>query len=326
MIEVGSDFYLNFLSEYKFKDFYYYDKSIFFPNIRCILRRLVNKNNNSKYLLPNYLCDSIMNNFLNTNYSFFKLDNNLNIDYAYLRELININKYDFIYIINYFGKHDKNIDEIIKLCNEKKITIIEDFTHNLFSKNLYGNICICSFRKILSVPFGAIMINNSNIKTDNNTSLSNYINYFWFYFIKTFAMTLKKSYYLKFIWRPLLIYTNKNTDLLDIHNDLLSNFFFKHTYNPNIVNIRKNNYRYLHENLTNYTYINNNDLYFFYILKFNDKKTRDFIKKKLINRNIYCCIHWQNQYSKIHETILSIPIDQRYNIDDMKRIVETIQN
>ena len=125
MIEIGSDFYLNFSSDYKFKDFYYYNKSIFFPSIRCILRRLVNKNKDSKYLLPNYLCDSIMNNFLNTDYSFFKLDNNLNIDYAYLIELINRNKYDFIYIINYFGKHDKNLNEIVKLCNEKKITIIE---------------------------------------------------------------------------------------------------------------------------------------------------------------------------------------------------------
>ena len=280
MIEIGSDFNLNFFSKYKFKEFYYYDKSCFFPNIRCILKRLINKNQKCKFLLPNYLCDSILKPFYDTDFNFYKLEYNLDIDYKYLFDLINKNKYDFIYIINYFGKYDKNINKIIKLCNNKKITIIEDFTHNLFTQKLYGDICICSFRKMLEVPYGAILINNSNITIDNNTSFLNYIHYFWFYFIKTLAMILKKNIYLKFVWRPLLIYTNKNTGLLDIYNDIISKFFFKHTYDSTIVNIRINNYKYLHEHLGDNKYVNkNHNLYFFYILKFNNKNNRDLIKK-----------------------------------------------
>jgi hypothetical protein len=64
-------------------------------------------------------------------------------------------------------------------------------------------------------------------------------------------------------------------------------------------------------------------------------KNRDEVKQKLIYANIYPPIHWKlpsevekNEYSTswdISNNILTIPIDQRYDIDDMKYITDKIK-
>ena len=60
------------------------------------------------------------------------------------------------------------------------------------------------------------------------------------------------------------------------------------------------------------------------------KKFKDF----LISKSIYCPIHWSiprqiniSNYllsKKIYNSILSIPCDQRYDVEDMRRIVDVI--
>ena len=153
-MEIGSDFNLNIKKE----------NNLFFVSGRIAINNILNsviKNKNSKCLIPNYLCDSIFYCF--DNYDLYKIDNNLNIDINYLKDKIQNNNYKLIFIINYFGNIDKNIDIIKNLCEEQNIIIIEDFTHNLYSSNLFGDISICSYRKTLSTPFGAIVIDKHNL-------------------------------------------------------------------------------------------------------------------------------------------------------------------
>ena len=51
----------------------------------------------------------------------------------------------------------------------------------------------------------------------------------------------------------------------------------------------------------------------------------------LINNKIYCPIYWEINFDKdklcnhfISDRIIAIPIDQRYNINDMKYIIKLI--
>ena len=65
------------------------------------------------------------------------------------------------------------------------------------------------------------------------------------------------------------------------------------------------------------------------------KGNRDRLRLDLINRKIYCPIHWSipeqvkgyldNKTEYIYNSILSIPCDQRYNGDDKWRIISTIE-
>jgi len=107
-----------------------------------------------------------------------------------------------------------------------------------------------------------------------------------------------------------------------------------------IINKRKKNYLYLlnhMENLENIEVIfkelkDEICPFFFPIYVKND---RDKLREKLIKENIYCPIHWEKplilnnkemQSNYIYDHILSIPCDQRYGIDEMKKIVEVISN
>ena len=57
---------------------------------------------------------------------------------------------------------------------------------------------------------------------------------------------------------------------------------------------------------------------------------RDVIRKKLIDNRIYCPVHWPHPsaecQSNLYELELSLICDQRYNEDNMRRIVEVLNN
>ena len=61
---------------------------------------------------------------------------------------------------------------------------------------------------------------------------------------------------------------------------------------------------------------------------------RDDLRKYLIENEIYCPIHWpiskyhsvNNAARQIYDNEISLVCDQRYNAEDMYRIVETVKN
>ena len=54
---------------------------------------------------------------------------------------------------------------------------------------------------------------------------------------------------------------------------------------------------------------------------------RDEIRKHLAQNGIFCPVHWLDSADKtLAKTLLSLPIDQRYNSDDMQRIVSALEN
>ncbi|VEE10099.1 Uncharacterised protein [Chryseobacterium gleum] len=61
-------------------------------------------------------------------------------------------------------------------------------------------------------------------------------------------------------------------------------------------------------------------------------KNKD-LKKQLINRKIYCATYWPNVFEWcseetnsyiLAEEIIALPIDQRYSINDMRKILENV--
>ena len=61
---------------------------------------------------------------------------------------------------------------------------------------------------------------------------------------------------------------------------------------------------------------------------FMETKERDGLRKHLIEMGIYCPVHWpkpEGCESNIYDLELSLICDQRYGIEDMKRIVSVIK-
>ena len=126
----------------------------------------------------------------------------------YLNSIIKNNNYKAIFIINYFGYVDKNIKFILTICKKNNIVVIEDFTHNIYAEKFYGDIALCSYRKSLSTPSGAIVIDNQSILNNNNKISINFI-YIFLTFLKLLGMFLKNYFCLKWIWRPILLFCEK---------------------------------------------------------------------------------------------------------------------
>ena len=282
-MEIGSDYNLNI----KFNK-----NKLFYFSGRIAIKEILNKikKQNEKCLIPNYLCNSIFNCF--SNYEYYKIDNDFDIDIDYLQNKIKNNKYKCIFIINYFGYIDKNIEYISKLCRKNNIIIIEDFTHNVYSENLYGDISICSYRKSLSTPYGAIVIDK---------------------------------------YKYLNIKQITSIDLIYSGFDYLNNFFYKYYYDSNNKYIRLRNIEFLSGKLNIKTLDKFKKTYFTYPILFKTKETRNKIRKILIKNAIFCPIYWPldfdennhcNQYISDH--ILCIPADQRYNIKNMEYIASII--
>ena len=98
-----------------------------------------------------------------------------------------------------------------------------------------------------------------------------------------------------------------------------------------IAEIRCNNYSFLSERLSDKEYRRvacngKNQVPLFFVVSV---KKRDVLRKYLIDSHIYCPIHWPlyDELKKFKGSIynndreLSIPIDQRYSIEDMLYIV-----
>ena len=339
--EIGSDFKINFYNNNSNNNIFY------FFNCRTGIKKILNnfKNNNIQVLLPNYLCESIYDCFKTVNHLiYYNIKNDFSIDLENLKKKINNELYkvpiSLIFIINYFGYIDDNIEIIIKICKSKNIILIEDFTHNLYSTSLYGDISICSYRKTISSPFGAILIDKNNI-LKLNQSISLNLKYILINIIKIFAMTLKNIYFLKFIWWNMLILCENYIDKINYDGyDYINHFFFKLYYNPQNIIYRKKNINYLNNKFNNLfkneLFIPNifkkfSNCYFTFPLLFNNKIERDTIRNILIKNKIYCPIYWPLSFDKnnkcnnyIAEHILCIPIDQRYNLNDMSNILKII--
>ena len=99
---------------------------------------------------------------------------------------------------------------------------------------------------------------------------------------------------------------------------------------------RRENAKYLHEHLKGVRFLGeltDNAVPLFVPVFFDTTEQRNAIRKKLIEAQIYCPIHWPKPaqipadftVNKIYDTELSLICDQRYDINDMKRIIETIQ-
>lgn len=327
MTEIGSDYNinLNFIKKcYKSGN---KNNKLYLFSGRNAIKLIKDKLQIKSIMLPNYLCESIYNCFRDIDINFYKINKNFEIN---INSIENTCKY--IYIINYFGKIDKNIDKIKLYCKENNIIIIEDYTHNFLDNKRYGDVCIASYRKTLALPYGAEIIDNTNKITYNKSSIKNLIFYFVLNLFKLFLMLLKNIFILKFIWYPLLIYCEKFIDNITYENRDYINELLMYLYDKNkIKKCRIKNYNYLKKHINLKTLFNENNFYFSFPIQFKNKKNRDELRSVLIKHKIYCPIYWDNSFnkkcnSKLSENILFIPIDQRYNISHMKHICKIIND
>jgi len=118
-----------------------------------------------------------------TEYVFYNLDENLNINIESLKGKIRENRNNILFLIHYFGFIDQNLETIKQYAREHNGVIIEDFAHAFFTFWLNPIInfdwAIFSLHKLFPLDSGGLILGKKKIKSkdDNGSSKYDLFNY-----------------------------------------------------------------------------------------------------------------------------------------------------
>lgn len=312
------------------------DSAFVFSGRTAIETILLNVPHVRKAMLPSYCCESMIEPFQKAGIScvFYDVnyENGINI---------NVNISDDVELLlwcNYFGFQTKMPDfsEFI----HRGGVIVEDITHSFLSKtphDVQSQYIVASLRKwgpLLSGGYCATKEGSLEYKPSKSPALD-------FLQLKKQAMSLKSDY----IGRSkdvdkndfLKQFSQSNKWLADNYSNLTmdvesKNIFSSLNWNE-IADIRKRNAHRLYSGLKNNTSIRflfkekEMDCPLFVPIIVENGK-RDSLRKTLTENAIYCPIHWPKPnadcVSNLYEMELSLVCDQRYDENDMQRIIEII--
>lgn len=292
--------------------------------------------------LPAYTCTTTIEPFIKKGYKlrFYDIDENLNpvFNKALLEEA------SVLYIEGYFG-FPNYYNGFLSECKRKGVTIIQDITHTVFSDDgisSKADYLVGSLRKWFGVPAGGFAVSQYGkfmkrpAKCDKNVLGK-----------RTRALDAKRAYIqtgnMDMKQDMLKLFSDAEKHLAKVFDtqasDECSVRIVQHFPIQEMMDKRRGNYRYLRDKLEGILGIapvfhewgpGITPLFFPVFAERREKTIQ-----QLIAQEIYTPVHWPvpdaielNKYpnaKKIYSGILSIPCDQRYDNEDMKRIVEVLK-
>lgn len=289
--------------------------------------------------LPAYCCDSMIAPFVRNGIEVVMYDMRFDGNLHYL---VDENKsIDIFYVNNYFGYENTVSNDVIERFKAKGAIVIYDKTHSLFMTNdptnALADYTFASIRKWMGVVCGAVVYKSFG------TFDANLLEY-PFLQCKINAMHEKKRYIegdtnvdkQVFLRKYVEFGHHLAEDYQGYKMDELSERIWEQSDKLSIKEVRRDNAAVLHQYLR-LKFIGKLTARIcpvFVPVFFNTNEERNEVRKRLIDKQIYCPIHWpknqmitpEMEVNKIFETELSLICDQRYSSVDMGRIVKVINN
>lgn len=272
--------------------------------------------------LPLYTCESVIepfNRLSDITYSFYHINDKFEV-----AERITLEEGEYIIANNYFGLKDAYIAELAREYGER---LIVDNAQALFAPAINGVKAIYSARKYVGVADGGFAVGVCDSFTDGlevEDSLS-HCNHLvirkeqgaeaGFESYRSNEMCLDNQ--------PIRIMSPFTSDILT------------HIDYPRIISKRRDNFKYVHEFLACRNQLVLDDVDSFVcpmIYPYIGKADVDY-RSRLIQNKVYVARYWPNvlkcaesdslEYC-LAEKLVAIPIDHRYNKEDIDRIVNLI--
>lgn len=304
------------------------------------------KRNIKQVLFPALCCPSMVQPFIQLGFDieYYDIVNGLKVDQNSFERKLNDNQ--LILLLHYYGIRafeSKVMEEAI--TDHKNIIVVQDLTQNLFSENLrepFANFYIASIRKWLSVPDGAVLIENAyhsqclaSIKENDGVFSS--INYKAMKqkteYLRTGNSQTKEKY--RSVFANGVSILKKEVvpqSMSDIARQLLFNL-----NKETIEQKRKENFQTLRgclstldPSIMQYAITKNTPLCFPIVVN-----NRSIIQSELAGRGIYTQVLWplpeddsrKSMYAVwFSEHMLAVPCDQRYSKEDMTYIAAQLDD
>jgi len=356
--EIGGEFslpteYLHRNSTNQFSKYCQYGRQILLTSGRAALKLVVRSlklGRRDEVLLPSYLCKDILKPFREegVRITFYKVEDTLNVDVDDVESRISKNTKALLFI-HYFGFPQPATERIASLSSQSGIFLIEDlvqsFLTNLRGKPLgsAGDVTVSSYRKWMPIPDGALLgINNAgfSVLSARNSSREAQL-----YVKKRIAALKLKGKYFSKSGLPKRVFEEAfaaadeflgttPVRISDYSRRMLRRFDFEAI----IAKRRENFERFLRATsrlkIVRPIY---KDLpadvcpLGFPILT----RDRNVVKRMLIKNQIYPPIHWRLPTEldrqdfpvpwRVSNNILTLPIDQRYDVRDMDFLADTLR-
>lgn len=296
----------------------YHPNALALTNGRACLSWILDYEKPSIVYIPYYVCSAIYMPMekIGIKYVFYEIDiflNPINLPEPQEGELL--------ILINYYGLKNKFVNNISKRYGKR---VVIDDTHHFFNRGYPNSYSFTSARKYFGVPDGAYLYgaSNTNKKIDRNTNISVIHN------VKRLIGLNDEAYEDYIAYEASLGYEIKRISILS--EKLLSCLNYS-----DIASKRSENFNFIHEKLKEYNKIpiNISEINVPFCYPF---LPENYINKKLFhNKNLFIPTFWpdilerkQNRYiieKDLVKRLLPLPIDQRYNIQNMKTIINFIQ-
>ena len=294
---------------------------------RASLKFILSQLQISKLYLPAYICDSVLEPLveLNIEYEFYAIDTSF-----FPSDLLDLKEKEFFLYVNYFGICEENVNKLKTYYADK---LILDNTQAFFSTIPNDIWCFNSLRKFFGVSDGSFLYyptdfvcDTNNLyreKIENNIDYSHLINRL----IGNQQVAYQEFQQSEFKFTTQLYQLSK-----------LSESIFERINLNEVKQNRLSNFIFLHQHLGKYNFIKI-DLDKIVGYKNNIPFSYPFYPKKEINRselakqNIFVPQLWKEVEQRdkkfklekeISKNILPLPIDQRYEREEMKFIVKII--
>lgn len=268
--------------------------------------------------IPYYTCNVVLEPIkkLNINYSFYSINENLEI-----AQEINLQNNEYIIYTNYFGIKDRYIKY---LNNKYKDNLIIDNAQALFAEPTKK--CAYSPRKYVGIADGGIAF------IDREIDLSSYeqdISYERFNHLLIRRDTNASNGFAEFRTNDNKLVNNSIKTISKLTKDIIDSIDF-----ISVKEKRIENFTFLHNNLKLINKLQIGDINDFKCpLVYPLLTDNVYLKKKLIENKIYVATYWPNvlEWCKkddfeyyLTNQLIALPIDQRYGINEMKKILEII--
>lgn len=307
--------------------------------IDYIIKDIVSSRRFNSILLPSYCCHTMIEPFLSNgiHVEFFDVSfKNGSFHFDNLES----DDFDAVMIMQYFGFSDNKVPNLIKQYKSKGKIVIEDATHSWFSKNPYSTISdyvFVSFRKWTGISAGSLLIKqvgDFNIDPLSETN-EDYIR------LREKAFRLKRAYKEHQM--------NKKSEFLSLFSqaeELLADDYSLYGVpyalqekflNLDVVKIsitRRRNADALIKALIKQQNISVPELKKgdvpLFVPAFVDTRIRDKLHKYLMSKKIFTPKHWPLSHehigfeSDIYHSEISLVCDQRYGIEQMNYITDSI--
>lgn len=237
----------------------------------------------------------------------------------------------------------KDIDVILPKLREMGVVVIEDCTQCLYSdfKKSDADYWVGSIRKWCGVPDGGFAVCKDGCFVETPTEIDIKLQD-----LKRIASTLKYEYMFENKGEKSMFYSQyrKADEMIDAQDRYYTISDLSRTIQSNL-NIeelkskRRANYEIIARGLKDFNEIhllfesmNEDEVPLYCPILCEDRRS---LQNKLVKNSIYapivwpkaeCCPKVDEESNYVYEHILCIPIDQRYDSDDMERVLDVIKN